>query len=173
MKEEVILVNENDEQLGTMEKMEAHEKGVLHRAFSIFIFNSRNEMLLQRRALSKYHSAGLWTNSCCSHPRPGENLLEAAQRRLQEEMGLRCELNHCFSFIYKASFANGLTEHELDHIYIGYTDTLPTINKDEVDEYKYVSLEELKKNIQVNPERYTEWFKISIDKVLTYLTNKE
>lgn len=170
MKEEVILVNENDEELGTMEKLEAHEKGVLHRAFSIFIFNSNNDLLLQRRALSKYHSAGLWTNTCCSHPRPGEDLSKAAERRLLEEMGLTCQLKHCFSFIYNAPFSNGLTEHELDHVYIGFTDSLPKINRNEVDEYKYLSLDELKEKIKDHPEIFTEWFKISINKVLSHLT---
>jgi isopentenyl-diphosphate delta-isomerase len=171
MQEEVVLVNEKDEELGTMEKLEAHQKGALHRAFSIFIFNSKNELLLQKRASSKYHSGGLWTNTCCSHPRPGEDLLTAANRRLQEEMGLSCELTHRFIFIYKAPFSNGLTEHELDHVYTGQTDNLPSINTNEVDEFRYISISELKKNIKDNPQSFTEWFKISIDKVLNHLTN--
>lgn len=169
MIEEVILVNSSDEPVGKMEKLEAHEKGLLHRAFSVFIFNSMGQMLLQRRALTKYHSGGLWTNACCSHPRPGEHTLHAATRRLEEEMGLHCELVHCFSFIYKVSFENGLTENELDHIYIGWTDNPPSINPEEVHEFKYLTIEKVVEDVKGAPQLYTEWFKISIEKVLDHL----
>ena len=138
-KEEVILVDENDIAIGSMEKLEAHQKGILHRAFSVFIFNSNNELLLQRRALTKYHSSGLWTNTCCSHPQPNEDTLAAANRRLKEEMGMQTSLTHKTSFIYKTNFDNGLTEHEFDHVFIGHTDTNPTINPEEVDSYKWIS----------------------------------
>ena len=164
-KEEVILVDENDIAIGSMEKLEAHQKGILHRAFSVFIFNSNNELLLQRRALTKYHSSGLWTNTCCSHPQPNEDTLAAANRRLKEEMGMQTSLTHKTSFIYKTNFDNGLTEHEFDHVFIGHTDTNPTINPEEVDSYKWISLEELKASIKTNPELYTSWFKIAMEKV--------
>jgi isopentenyl-diphosphate delta-isomerase len=171
MAEEVILVNTQDEPIGSMEKMEAHRLGFLHRAFSVFVFNSHGELLLQRRAESKYHSGGLWTNTCCSHPRPGEETHDAANRRLKEEMGMQCKLTPCFTFIYKISFSNGLTEHELDHVYVGRTDEGPEINMDEVSDWKYISINELKKDLKKNPSHYTEWFKISIDRILQYLKN--
>lgn len=158
--EEVILVDQNDLEIGTMEKMEAHRKGLLHRAFSVFIFNSMGEILLQRRAATKYHSGGLWTNTCCSHPRPGETTLEAAHRRLEEEMGMNADLSPTFHFIYRAELDQGLIEHELDHVFTGVTDELPVLNHDETDEYKYVSADEITSDIQEHPERYTEWFKI-------------
>lgn len=164
--EKVILVNERDEEIGTMEKLEAHQKGFLHRAFSVFVFNSKGELLLQRRAKEKYHSGGLWTNTCCSHPRPGEEILEAANRRLKEEMGMACNLKPEFSFLYKVEFKNGLTEHELDHVLIGYCDDLPDPNPEEVGEWKYISLEDAQKDSEDHPEMYTEWFKIIIDKVI-------
>lgn len=163
--EQVILVTQHDEPIGTMDKMEAHQKGVLHRAFSVFVFNSKNQLLLQRRALTKYHSAGLWTNTCCSHPRPNEENLSAANRRLKEEMGMETTLSYKTSFIYKTEFDNGLTEHEFDHVFIGNTDVDPKINTEEVDNFKWVSLEELKADIKTNPELYTSWFKIAIEKV--------
>lgn len=163
--EQVILVDENDTQLGVMEKMEAHEKGALHRAFSIFIFNSKQELLLQQRALSKYHSAGLWTNTCCSHPRPSETNLEAANRRLMEEMGMKVSLSHKTSFIYKALFDNDLTEHEYDHIFVGHSDDKPIINREEVENYEWRSIEKIKDELRVHPEKYTVWFKIAIEKV--------
>ena len=160
MEEKVILVNEKDDQLGLMGKMEAHQKAVLHRAFSVFIFNKKGELLLQQRALDKYHSPGLWTNTCCSHQRDGESNIEAGKRRLEEEMGFSCDLEEMFWFVYKASFDNGLTEHELDHVMIGYFDEDPKINTDEAASFKWMLLEDVKKDIEMHPELYTEWFKI-------------
>jgi isopentenyl-diphosphate delta-isomerase len=160
MEEQVILVDENDNQIGLMPKMEAHEKGVLHRAFSVFTFNKKGELMLQQRAAHKYHSPLLWTNTCCSHQRKGETNLEAGKRRLQEEMGFTAELKEVFSFIYKAPFDNGLTEHELDHVLVGYFDDEPNINKEEVEDYKWMLLEDVKSDIDKNPSIYTEWFKI-------------
>jgi isopentenyl-diphosphate delta-isomerase len=163
--DQVILVDITDAPIGSMGKMEAHEKGLLHRAFSVFIFNSKNELLLQRRALTKYHSAGLWTNTCCSHPRPGENTLDAANRRLQEEMGMSASLEHKLSFIYKTPFDNGLTEHEFDHVYFGVTNNMPEINTEEVDSYRYISINDLKNEIEKKPEQFTSWFKIVLEKL--------
>ena len=160
MEEKVILVSEVDEQLGLMAKMEAHEKGILHRAFSVFIFNKKGELLLQQRALDKYHSPGLWTNTCCSHQRDGESNIEAGKRRLQEEMGFNCDLKELFWFVYKASFDNGLTEHELDHVMIGHYDDDPIVNLEEAAAFKWMPLEDVKKDMQKQPELYTEWFKI-------------
>ena len=164
MQEQVILVNEKDEQIGLMEKMEAHEKGLLHRAFSVFVFNTKGELLLQQRALHKYHSAGLWTNTCCSHPRLGEGNAEAAHRRLVEEMGFDTDLKLHTAFIYKADFDNALTEHEYDHLFIGTYNGEPVINPDEVAAYKWVDLPSLKIAIQNNPHNYTVWFKIALEK---------
>ncbi len=165
MKEElVILVDENDNQIGLMPKMEAHEKAVLHRAFSVFIFNEKNELMLQQRALHKYHSPGLWTNTCCSHQRDGETNLEAGKRRLFEEMGFVTELKETTSFIYKAPFDNGLTEHEFDHILVGSYEGDPSINKDEVADWKWMDLDLVKNDILNSPEKYTAWFKIIFDK---------
>lgn len=165
MEEEiVILVNENDEQIGTMPKLEAHEKGLLHRAFSVFVFNDNNELMLQKRAAHKYHSPKLWTNTCCSHQRLGESNVAAGQRRLEEEMGFVVPLQDVFSFIYKAPFDNGLTEHEYDHILIGHYSGVPTINPDEVSDWKWMSPEKVKSDIEQHPEVYTEWFKIIFDK---------
>lgn len=165
MQEQVILVDELDNAIGTMEKMEAHEKGLLHRAFSVFIFNSKGQLLLQQRALSKYHSAGLWTNTCCSHPRPNENTLDAAKRRLIEEMGLACEVEHKTSFIYKTNFDNGLIEHEFDHVFFGACDTNPVINKEEVESFIWVDVKNLISDIKTNPNKYTSWFKIAMEKL--------
>ncbi|MEZ4799498.1 MAG: isopentenyl-diphosphate Delta-isomerase [Flavobacteriales bacterium] len=162
MIEEVILVNENDQEIGTMEKMQAHISGDLHRAFSIFLFNDNDELLLQKRASSKYHSGGLWTNTCCSHPRPGESLKDAVNRRLQEEMGISCDMSPAFQFIYKASLDQGLIEHEFDHVYIGTYNGKPDINVDEVEDWKYVDLIWIENDILQNPGQYTEWFKIAI-----------
>ncbi len=167
--EKVILVNENDEQIGVMPKMEAHEKAVLHRAFSVFIFNSSNELMLQQRALHKYHSPGLWTNTCCSHQREGETNLQAGKRRLKEEMGFVTKLTETTSFIYKAPFDNGLTEHELDHIMIGYYDGEPEINPDEVASWKWMQLEDVKKDIAKYPDLYTAWFKIIFEKFYEHI----
>ena len=154
----VILVNEQDEPIGLMEKMEAHEKGVLHRAFSILIFNSNGEMLLQQRALSKYHSPGLWTNACCSHPRDGETVLEAANRRLSEEMGMQTDLTILTHFIYKADFDNGLTEHELDYVLRGITNDSPLINQEEVHDYRWINTADLSQWVKSTPSDFTVWF---------------
>jgi isopentenyl-diphosphate Delta-isomerase len=158
--EEVILVNEQDEVIGVMEKLEAHQKGVLHRAFSVLVANHSGEILLQRRAMDKYHSPGLWTNTCCSHPRLTETLEAAAHRRLKEEMGFDCELSYSFNFIYKVAFDNGLFEHELDHVFVGTYEDIPVFNKSEVAEVGFFSPEYITKDMATNPQRYTEWFKI-------------
>ncbi len=168
MKEEqVILVDQEDNQIGLMPKMEAHEKGVLHRAFSVFIFNAKKELMLQQRALHKYHSPGLWTNTCCSHQREGETNIQAGKRRLFEEMGFVTALEDKISFIYKAPFDNGLTEHELDHILVGQFEDLPQINKDEVSDWKWMHIDSVRKDIQDTPEKYTAWFKIIFEKYYT------
>lgn len=167
--EKVILVNENDEQIGLMPKLEAHEKGVLHRAFSVFVFNDNQELMLQQRAHSKYHSPGLWTNTCCSHQRNGESSLEAGKRRLQEEMGFVCELKETTSFIYKAPFDNGLTEHELDHILLGTFNGTPSINKEEVADWKWMPIEDVRNDICHNPQYYTAWFKIIFEKFYDFI----
>ena len=173
MEEQVILVNEKDEPIGLMGKMEAHEKGLLHRAFSVFIFNSKQEVLLQQRAACKYHSPNLWTNTCCSHPRAGETNQQAGERRLQEEMGLQVPLQEVFSFIYKAPFDNGLTEHEYDHVLVGYSDAQPQINPEEVVSWKWLSLEAIKEDILQAPERYTAWFKIIFEEFYHHLLSKQ
>lgn len=164
--EYVILVDENDNPLGLMEKMEAHQKGLLHRAFSVFVFNRKREMLLQRRAFSKYHSGGLWTNACCSHPRDGETVEQAAHRRLQEEMGFDCKLKKAFHFTYKKKLDNNLTEHEFDHVFIGSYDEQPKINTEEVDSYKYMGMSELLTDVAAYPDSYTQWFKICLEEVV-------
>lgn len=170
MKEEqVILVNHNDEPIGLMNKLEAHEKAVLHRAFSVFILNDKNEVMLQQRAHHKYHSPLLWTNTCCSHQRAGETNIEAGKRRLEEEMGFSTELKELFHFIYKAPFDNGLTEHELDHVMIGYYNNEPNINDDEVESWKWMTIEDIKVDMLQNPEQYTVWFKIIFDEFYHYL----
>ena len=165
MIEHVILVDEQDAQIGIMEKMAAHIVPRLHRAFSIFIFNSKGELLLQQRALTKYHSPGLWTNTCCSHPRNGETLEAATARRLKEEMGLSCSMHEVFTFIYKAPVGLGLTEHEFDHVWFGQSDDIPAINTEEVASFKYMSLDDIAEDMQAHPECYTEWFKISFEEV--------
>ncbi|MDR2224249.1 MAG: isopentenyl-diphosphate Delta-isomerase [Flavobacteriaceae bacterium] len=170
MKEElVILVNESDEQIGVMEKIEAHEKALLHRAFSVFILNENNEVMLQQRASEKYHSPLLWTNTCCSHQRVGESNVEAGRRRLQEEMGFDVSLEDVFSFIYKAPFDNGLTEHEFDHVMIGYYNDEPNINKEEVEAWKWMSIEGIKEDMENQPALYTEWFKIIFSKFYHFI----
>ncbi|HEA30583.1 MAG TPA: isopentenyl-diphosphate Delta-isomerase [Leeuwenhoekiella sp.] len=167
--EMVILVDENDKQVGLMGKIEAHEKALLHRAFSVFVFNDKKELMLQRRALGKYHSPGLWTNTCCSHQRPGETNAEAGSRRLQEEMGFTTELTESISFIYKAPFDNGLTEHEYDYILLGdYNDT-PEPNPEEVSEWKWLSLEDIKEDMNHAPGNYTAWFKIIFDQFYNHI----
>jgi len=169
MEEQVILVNEQDEQIGLMNKMEAHEKALLHRAFSVFVMNDKGELMLQQRAAEKYHSPLLWANTCCSHQRDGETSLNAGKRRLEEEMGFVCELKELFSFIYKAPFDNGLTEHELDHVMIGTYQDAPVINPEEVASYKWMTLEAVKNDMEKQPEIYTEWFKIIFDKFYHHL----
>ncbi|WP_420321915.1 isopentenyl-diphosphate Delta-isomerase [Flagellimonas sp.] len=171
MKEEnVILVNEADEPIGLMPKMEAHEKAVLHRAFSVFVMNNKGQTMLQQRAKDKYHSPLLWTNTCCSHQRDGESNVEAGKRRLQEEMGFQTELKELFSFIYKAPFDNGLTEHELDHVMIGSYEDAPTINPEEVENWKWMYPSEIKEDITQNPKQYTAWFKIIFERFYDHLT---
>jgi isopentenyl-diphosphate delta-isomerase len=167
--EQVILVNPQDEPIGVMEKMEAHEKGLLHRAFSIFIFNEQGELLLQQRALEKYHSGGLWTNTCCSHPSPGETTAAAAVRRLQQEMGFQTPLTASFSFLYKTAFDNGLTEHEVDHVFIGTYNGVVQPNPEEVCQYEYRSLQSIKESMANSPQIYTSWFKIAFPKLENYL----
>jgi isopentenyl-diphosphate delta-isomerase len=170
MKEEqVILVNEKDEPIGLMPKLEAHEKGKLHRAFSVFVFNDRGELMLQQRAMHKYHSPGLWTNTCCSHQRDGESNMEAASRRLREEMGFTTPLTETTSFIYKAVFENGLTEHEYDHILVGHYNDEPKINTDEVAAWKWMKVEDVRTDINTQPEKYTAWFKIIFDKFYQHI----
>lgn len=161
----VQLVNEQDVEIGVMEKLTAHEQGLLHRALSVFIFNSKGEMLLHQRAAHKYHSALLWTNACCTHPRPSEPLIDAASRRLEEEMGMSAQVNFAFSFIYKAEFENGLTEYEYDHVFIGNSDSIPSPNKDEVAGYKYLSMEKIEEWIIKSPEDFTIWFRLIFDKI--------
>ena len=156
----LILVDENDKQMGTMGKMEVHRKGLLHRAFSVFIINEKNELLLQQRALSKYHSPSLWTNTCCSHQHEGETSTQAAKRRLNQEMGIKTSLEFLFSFIYKAEFENGLIEHEYDHVFIGRSNQNPKVDKSEVESWKWVSLDLILKDIEINQDKYTVWFKI-------------
>ncbi|WP_411031590.1 isopentenyl-diphosphate Delta-isomerase [Spongiimicrobium sp. 3-5] len=171
--ENVILVNQFDEQIGTMPKMEAHEKAVLHRAFSVFIMNEKGETMLQQRAAHKYHSPLLWTNTCCSHQRVGETNITAGKRRLKEEMGFETELKELFSFIYKAPFDNGLTEHELDHVMLGYYNQEPTINREEVMDWKWMKPMDIKRDITKNPDRYTAWFKIIFDKFYDHFEQKK
>ena len=169
MEDLLILVDENDKEIGALEKTPVHEKGLLHRAFSIFIFNSADELLLQQRADGKYHSEGLWTNTCCSHPRQGEIVDDAVQRRLQEEMGMQCELQFQFRFIYKYEFPNGLIEHELDHVYFGRSDQQPHPDKEEVQDWKYISIDKLAKDLELFPERYSPWLKVCFSQVLENL----
>lgn len=171
--EMVILVDENDQPIGTMEKIEAHEKAVLHRAFSVFIINQKGEIMLQQRASHKYHSPLLWTNTCCSHQRVGETNLEAGKRRLQEEMGFEVSLKELFHFIYKAPFDNGLTEHELDHVMIGYYNREPNINPEEVESWKWMGIEDIRKDMTENPEIYTVWFKIIFDEFYHYIESHQ
>lgn len=165
----LILVDEEDNGIGFLDKVKVHQKGVLHRAFSVFIFNNAGELLLQRRALSKYHSPGLWSNTCCSHPRKGEGTLRACERRLQEEMGMSSDLKFAFSFTYRAEFENGLTEHEFDHVYFGYSQNLPNPDPCEVMDSKYISMDELQNDVLSRPEDYTEWLKICLPRVVQYL----
>ena len=170
-KEKVILVDENDTQVGLMPKLEAHQKGLLHRAFSGVIFNSNHQLLLQKRAVSKYHSGGLWTNTCCSHPREGEETINAANRRLIEEMGIKTNLRKVFDFIYKAELDNELTENEFDHVFYGIYNEDPIINTEEADDFKWIDMETLNNDITANGQNYTVWFKIAFDYFYKYLNN--
>jgi isopentenyl-diphosphate Delta-isomerase len=167
--EYVVLVDEHNNEIGTMEKQEAHTKALLHRAFSVFIFNTKNELLLQQRAFSKYHSGGLWTNTCCSHPRPGENTSDAAHRRLQEEMGFDCELSEKFSFLYQTPFDNGLSEHELDFVFTGVFNGTPHLNPTEVAAYRWITLSTLEQEVDKHPEHFTIWFKLILKEYLEHL----
>jgi isopentenyl-diphosphate delta-isomerase len=165
--QKVILVDDNDRQVGLEDKLKAHQNGgKLHRAFSVFIFNSKGETMLQQRAMSKYHTPGKWTNACCSHPMPGESTIAAAHRRLKEEMGFDCDMEEKFSFVYKAEVGNGLTEHEYDHVIFGKYDGKPKLNKQEAMAYKWISLTKLKEELQRNPEDFTPWLRIVVDKVI-------
>jgi len=163
--ESVILVDEKDIEVGVMEKMEAHLTGTLHRAISVFVFNTNGNFLLQQRAYEKYHSGGKWSNTCCSHPRPGERLIDAANRRLKEEMGIYCKLTYWFSFTYRAELDHGLIEHEYDHVFMGVCDEQPTPSPVEVAAFKYISAEDLELDMQQNPAQYSEWFKLCIERI--------
>ena len=168
MEQQVILVDENDKPIGAAGKMEVHQKGLLHRAFSIFIFNSQGEMLLQQRALDKYHSGGLWSNACCSHPAPGEEILQAASRRLKEELGLETELKKLTELTYKANLDNGLTEHEYDHVFIGEYDGRLSVNKEEISDTCYQGMLSLQNSINSNPGNYTTWFRLIFPRVFEW-----
>ena len=170
--EEVIIVDSQDRFIRTMPKMEAHKKGILHRAFSVFIINSKKQILLQKRALNKYHSPGLWTNTCCSHQRINESSVLAGSRRLYEEMGINADLEEIFTFKYRAPFDNGLIEHELDHILIGYSDKQPIINTDEVCEWKWMDINYIIQDLKINPEDYTIWFRLIFNKFSNYINKK-
>tara|TARA_Y100000310_G_scaffold328469_1_gene396638 strand:+ start:501 stop:1022 length:522 start_codon:yes stop_codon:yes gene_type:complete len=170
--ERVILVDEQDNQIGTEEKLDAHQKGALHRCFSIFIFNSKGELLLQQRAQEKYHSGGIWASSCCSHQREKETTIDAAHRRLQEEFGFDCELKESFTFTYKASFPNGLTEHEFDHVLLGTFDDTPKPNKEEIMDWKWVNVQQLQEDIVAHPNLYAPWLKIALPEVLAKKAEK-
>lgn len=167
-----MLVDENDREIGKMEKLEVHQKGLLHRAFSVFIFNSKGEMLLQQRADSKYHSSGLWTNACCSHPGSGENIVQSATKRLQEEMGFTTALTEAFSFIYRTEFDNGLTEYEFDHVFIGHYHSVIVPDDREVKDYCYMTVDTIEAALISHPQRYTSWFKIAFPKMREYLAVK-
>lgn len=171
--EYVVLVDENDKETGLMEKMEAHREGFLHRAFSVFIFNDKGEMLIHQRALSKYHSPGLWTNACCSHPRHGEKPADAAHRRLMEEMGFDCDITPAFTFTYKAPVGQGLTEHEFDHVFTGTFNHIPRPNPDEVAAWKWVEIEALEKEMFLNPDVFTVWFRIAFSEVKKHLVKQK
>ncbi|MEM3154345.1 MAG: isopentenyl-diphosphate Delta-isomerase [Candidatus Woesearchaeota archaeon] len=166
MAEQVILVDQEDNEIGIGEKLETHRQAKLHRAFSIFIFNSRKEMMLQLRAKNKYHGGGLWTNTCCGHPRPGETVEKAAKRRLKEEMGFECELTKMFDYIYKVSLDKSMNEHEFLHVFRGVYDGVPMLNPDEADDWKWMSVSDVKADIRKNPHNYTPWFKLSMERIM-------
>ena len=170
MSEKVILVDETDKEIGFEEKIKAHKEAKLHRAFSIFVFNSKAEMLLQKRAKSKYHSGGLWSNACCSHPRPKEDIEQAAHRRLMEEMGFDCDLQPSFDFVYKANLDHELTEYEFDHVFIGKYDGKVKLNPKEAEDFKWISIDDLKENVEKHPEKYTVWFKCALIEVLNFIS---
>lgn len=169
LRNEVVLVDENDKPLATMDKMEAHHKGLLHRAFSVFIFNQHGQILLQQRAQNKYHGAGLWTNACCSHPLLNEPVANGAKERLAYEMGLLCNLEFLFSFIYNAAVENGLIEHEYDHVFVGTTNTTPVPSPSEVQAWRWVTIPSLLQEMAQKPDRFTVWFKMALPKVLLIL----
>lgn len=171
MNELLILVDENDTPIGAKEKMAVHKEGLLHRAFSVFIFNTQHQLLLQQRSDNKYHSPGVWTNTCCSHPAYNEELQTAINRRLEEEMGMTCKTKFAFSFIYKVTFENGLTEHEYDHVYFGITDKTPIPNKTEVSNWKYMNLSVLRNDIEQHPDNYSEWMKLCLPRMIKYFNN--
>jgi isopentenyl-diphosphate delta-isomerase len=166
LEESVIIVNPEGQLIGTMDKMAAHRSGTLHRAFSIFIFNSQGQLLLQQRAFDKYHSGGLWTNTCCSHPRLDEITIDAAHRRLQEEMGMECPMTELFQFSYRHDFKNGLIEHEFDHVFMGVCDDVPLPNPEEVAGFQYMDIDQLLLELLEQPDKYTAWFKICLEQVL-------
>ncbi len=165
MAQQVILVDKNNRKIGIEEKIKAHKEGKLHRAFSIFIFNSKGELLIQQRAKTKYHSEGLWSNSVCSHPKPNELYRQSAEKRLKEELGFSCKLKKSFCFIYNTGFQNGLTENEYDCVFIGKFNGKPKLNKKEVSGYKWISVKSLKQDIVKNPKKYTVWLKIALNKI--------
>src|SRR3989338_62279 len=164
--EQLIHVDEHDREVGSGEKLETHQKGILHRAISVFIFNSKGELMLQKRAKTKYHSAGLWSNTCCSHPRPGEDTMAAAHRRLKEEMGLIAPLSHVGHLLYRTEFPNGLIEHEYDHMFVGESEADPVLNLDEAEDWKWMSPDAIKKDLKAHPECYSYWFRLALDDVL-------
>ena len=168
--EHVILVDTNDREIGTMEKMEAHKKGVLHRAFSILLFDQAGKMLIQKRAGGKYHSSGLWTNACCSHPLPGESLETATRRRLNQEMGIDLQPVFSHAFIYRAELDQNLIEHEFDHVFVGIFDGTPRVNQNEVSDWKYVDVQWLRRDIEQHPDAYTEWFKLIVSQPSVSMT---
>lgn len=165
----VILVDVFDQEVGSMEKMEAHEKGLLHRAFSVFVFDKDNRLLMQKRASHKYHSGGLWTNTCCSHPEPNESVYHASKRRLMEEMGFTCDVESLFEFVYHVPLDKGLTEHEYDHVMIGHYDGFVIPNKDEVEDFSWMGMNEIEQNISQNPEQFTVWFKLIFPRMMEYV----
>ncbi len=166
-KDEVVYVDEQDNELGTGEKLEAHQKGVLHRAISVFIFNRKGELMLQKRAKTKYHSGGLWSNTCCSHPRPGEDIAVAARRRLQEEMGFTTAVRHVHHLLYRTTFQNGLIENEYDHMFVGESEATPVLDSEEAEEWKWMSPEAIRKDVKECPEKYTFWFRLAFEQVLS------
>lgn len=171
MREMVVLTDADDVEMGVLEKLQAHRTGVMHRAFSIFLLNTAGELLLQRRAVGKYHSGGLWSNACCGHPRPGEDTLEAATRRMTEELGLTSELTHLFSFVYTAELDGGLVEHELDHVFVGWTDEVPNPDPEEVGDWRWMGVEQIRTWLEVEPEAFTAWFTPALERLLQPGTN--